>query len=111
MGKFIISKQTNGEYQFNLAAGNGQTILTSEGYSAKSGCENGIESVRKNAGQDSSFEIRTAADGKTYFVVKATNGEIIGSSQMYADDSSCMNGIISVKNNAPDATVEDNTGN
>nr|WP_276899570.1 YegP family protein [Pedobacter kyonggii] len=49
MGKFVITKRSNGEFQFNLKASNGQTILTSEGYSAKSSCENGIESVKKNA--------------------------------------------------------------
>jgi uncharacterized protein YegP (UPF0339 family) len=50
MGKFVIIKRANGEYQFNLKAGNGQTILTSEGYSNKAGCENGIVSAKKNAG-------------------------------------------------------------
>lgn len=53
MGKFIISTRKNGEFQFNLKAGNGQTILASEGYSTKGACENGVESVRKNASDDS----------------------------------------------------------
>ena len=48
--KFEITKRTNGEFQFNLrAAGNGEIIATSEGYSSKQGCINGIESVKKNA--------------------------------------------------------------
>ena len=55
MGKFVITKRTNGEFQFNLKAGNGQTILSSEGYSTKSACENGIESVRKNSQDASKF--------------------------------------------------------
>lgn len=79
MSKFIISKRANGEFQFNLAAGNGQTILTSEGYSAKSSCENGIESVRKNSQDDSKFESKTASNGKFFFNLKATNGQVIGS--------------------------------
>ncbi len=107
MGKFIISKRANGEYQFNLQAGNGQVILTSEGYSAKSGCENGIESVRKNSQEDSRFEKKTAANGKFHFNLKATNGQVIGSSQMYASEAACDNGIASVKTNAPGATVDD----
>ncbi|WP_316829467.1 DUF1508 domain-containing protein [Pedobacter aquatilis] len=74
MGKFVISKRTNGEFQFNLVAGNGQTILSSEGYSAKTSCENGIESVRKNSQDDSKFEKKTASNGKAYFNLKATNG-------------------------------------
>ena len=48
-GKFEISKRSNGEYQFNLKAGNGQVILASQGYADKAGCKNGIESVKKNA--------------------------------------------------------------
>ena len=49
MGKFVISKRKSGEFQFNLKAGNGQTILASEGYTTKASCENGVESVKKNA--------------------------------------------------------------
>lgn len=109
MGKFIISKRTNGEFQFNLTAVNGQTILTSEGYSAKPGCENGIESVRKNAQDDSKFEKKTSGNGKPYFNLKAINGQVIGSSQMYESESSRDNGIISVQRNAPDASVDDQT--
>lgn len=105
MGKFVISKRTNGEYQFNLKANNGQVILTSEGYSSKAGCENGIESVRKNAQDEDKFEKKTASNGKYYFNLKATNGQVIGSSQMYADESGRDNGIASVKANAPDASV------
>lgn len=109
MGKFIMSTRANGEYQFNLEAGNRQTILSSEGYSSKSACQNGMESVRKNGAIQDRYEIRTAANGKVYFVLKAGNNQIIGSSQMYADQASCMNGIQSVMKNAPDAAVEDKT--
>jgi len=105
MGKFVISKRTNGEHQFNLKANNGQVILTSEGYSSKAGCENGIESVRKNSQDENKFEKKTASNGKFYFNLKATNGQVIGNSQMYADESGRNNGIESVKANAPDATV------
>jgi hypothetical protein len=49
MGKFVLTKRSNGEFQFNLKAGNSQVILTSEGYGSKSGCQNGIESIKKNA--------------------------------------------------------------
>lgn len=109
MGKFVCSKRTNGEYQFNLNAANGQTILTSQGYTAKSGCDNGIESVRKNAPNDAMYERKTATNGKAYFVLKSGNGQVIGTSQMYADQSGCEKGIASVKSNAPDATIEDTT--
>lgn len=50
-GKFVISKDKAGEYRFKLVAGNGETIAVSEGYKAKSGALNGIESVKKNAAE------------------------------------------------------------
>lgn len=56
MGKFIIKKRTNGEFQFNLKASNGQVILTSEGYSTKSGCQNGIDSVKTNSNDNSKYD-------------------------------------------------------
>lgn len=107
MGKFIISTRKNGEFQFNLKAANGQVILSSEGYSSKAGCQNGIESVRKNAQDDSKFERLTAKDDRFYFNLKATNGQVIGSNQMYESDNGMEKGIESVKNNAPNASVEE----
>ena len=107
MGKFVITKRTNGEFQFNLKAGNGQVVLTSEGYKAKASCLNGIESVRKNSADDGMFERKTAKNGKFHFNLKATNGQVIGSSQMYESESSMENGIDSVKRNAPEAEIDD----
>lgn len=109
MGKFVISKRTDGEFQFNLKAGNGQGILASEGYTTKAACENGIESVRKNSQDDSRFEKLTSKNGKPYFNLKASNGQIIGTSEMYESTSARDNGIESVKTNAPTATVDDQT--
>jgi hypothetical protein len=106
MGKFVISTRKNGEFQFNLLAGNGQVILSSEGYSTKAACLNGVESVKRNAAEDR-FESKTSKDGKFHFVLKATNGQIIGTSEMYETKSSCDNGIESVKKNAPDASTDD----
>jgi uncharacterized protein YegP (UPF0339 family) len=105
MGKFVISARTNGEFQFNLKADNGQVILSSEGYSAKAGCTNGINSVINNAFDDSRYERKTASNGKFYFVLKAGNGQVIGTSQMYESESGCENGIASVKINATDAAA------
>jgi len=109
MGKFVITTRSNGEFQFNLKAGNGQTILASEGYSTKAACENGIESVRKNASDDARYERKTSSNGKPFFNLKAGNGQIIGSSEMYESEASRENGIESVKKNAPDAEVDDQT--
>ena len=107
MGKFIITKRKNGEFQFVLKAGNGEPILASEGYQNKSGCENGIRSVQVNAPNDERYERKTASDGQLYFNLKAGNGEIIGTSERYKSESGRANGIASVKTNAPVATVDD----
>jgi Uncharacterized conserved protein len=109
MGKFEISKRKNGEFQFNLKAGNGQVILTSEGYTTKTNCNKGIESVKKNSPVDERYDRKEAKNGKFYFNLKATNGQIIGTSEMYEGVSGRDNGIESVKKNAPDADVVDLT--
>lgn len=107
MGKFEIKTRKNGEFQFDLKAGNGQVILSSEGYTAKANCHNGIESVRKNSKDDSKFERKTSSNGKPYFNLKATNGQVIGTSEMYESEASRENGIESVKKNAPEAEIVD----
>jgi uncharacterized protein YegP (UPF0339 family) len=109
MGKFVISKRKNDEYQFNLLAGNGQSILHSEGYTTKAACLNGIDSVKKNAENDERYDRLTSKDGRHYFNLKAGNGQIIGTSEMYESKQSMENGIESVKKNAPDAEIQDDT--
>ena len=105
MGKFVVSVRKNGEFQFNLKATNGQVILTSEGYVKKESCLNGIESVKKNAAIAERFEVKVAKNGKPFFNLKASNGQIIGSSQMYASERTMKQGIASVMKNAPEAPV------
>ena len=109
MGKFVISKRKNGEFQFNLLAGNGQVILTSEGYASKPSCMNGVKSVMKNAADTKRVESKVAKNGKFHFNLKAGNGQVIGKSEMYESESSRENGIASVKKNAPAATIDDQT--
>ncbi len=105
MGKFVITVRKNGEFQFNLKATNGQVILTSEGYTTKTACLNGVESVKKNAAVEARFEVKVAKNGKPYFNLKSTNGQVIGASQMYASERTMKAGIASVMKNAPDAPV------
>ncbi len=108
-GKFEVTTRKNGEFQFNLKAGNGQTVLTSEGYAAKASALGGIESVRKHSRDEGNFERLTAKDGSPYFNLKASNGQVIGHSEMYSSASARDNGIASVMTNAPDAAVDDRT--
>jgi uncharacterized protein YegP (UPF0339 family) len=107
MGTFLISKRKNDEFQFVLKAGNGQVILASEGYTTKAACENGIESVRKNAQDQARFDKLESKNGKQYFNLKASNGQIIGNSEMYESVAARDNGIVSVAKNAPDADVKE----
>jgi uncharacterized protein YegP (UPF0339 family) len=107
--KYEIKKSSNGQFFFNLKAANGEVILTSEQYKAKSGAEGGIESVKKNASVDSRYERKTSTSGQHYFVLKAANAEPLGRSEMYSSSSAMENGISSVKTNAPDARVDDLT--
>lgn len=94
-----------GEFRFRLKAKNGQNILASEGYSQKSNCQNGIDSVKKNAQDESMFELKQSDSGKWMFNLKSSNGQVVGTSQMYENEAGAKNGIQSVMTNAPDASV------
>ena len=104
-GKFEVYVDKAGEHRFRLKAGNGEVILTSEGYKKKDGCANGIESVRKNANNPDRFDKTTTKSGKFRFNLKAANHQVIGTSQNYDSESGCDKGIASVGRNAPDAKV------
>ena len=106
-GKFEIKAGRTGKFRFNLKASNGQVILTSEAYETRSAAVKGITSVKKNAGNDKRFERKVAKDGSVYFVLKASNGEPIGKSEMYKTKRSLESGVASVGKNAPDAPVVD----
>ena len=120
MGKFVIRK-TNTGLTFNLKAGNGEVIATSEVYKTEASCKKGIASVQKNAPvakvenqtvegfaleKHPKFEIYTDKSGEYRFRLKATNGQIIAVSQSYTALASCTNGVESVKKNAADAAIE-----
>ena len=105
MGKFVIKTGKNDQYYFSLKADNGQKILSSEGYTTKAACNNGIDSVKTNAKDDSKYDRKTSSNDKYYFNLKASNGQIIGTSEMYESSSGRENGIESVKTNAPGAAV------
>lgn len=121
MGRFIL-KETQTGFAFELKAGNGETIATSQVYTTKESCRTGIESVQTNApvagvedqtmeGYESlkhpKFEIYIDKAGKMRFHLKAKNGEIIAVSQAYKEKSGAVKGIDSVKENAPEAVVEE----
>ncbi|MDH7445899.1 YegP family protein [Aquimarina sp. 2201CG14-23] len=104
---FELKNKEGSSYHFTLKAKNGQVILSSEVYNSKAAAVNGIASVQKNASEDGRYERKTAKDGKFFFNLKATNGQVIGSSQMYSSESGMENGINSVKENAAGADTKE----
>lgn len=106
---FIIHRSSDGQFHFDLTARNGQKILHSELYTTKSSCENGITSVKSNSQDDNRYARKESSNGQHYFNLKATNGQVIGTSEMYTTTSARENGIASVKENAPKAAVDDRT--
>ena len=107
--KFQIYFGADDQFYFNLKAANGEVILGSEGYTAKSSCQNGIASVKTNAQLDQRFLRKIASNGQFYFTLTAANNEPIGISEMYSTESAREKGIEAVKKTAPDASVEDIT--
>ena len=120
MGKFVIKTVKTG-VKFDLKAGNGEVIATSEVYSAMDSCKNGIESVKKNAPvagvedqtvadvvavKNPKFEVYQDKAGEFRFRLKATNGQVIAIGEGYKAKNSCLNGVESVKKNAVDAKIE-----
>ena len=100
MKNFKKFKSKSGQYRFNLVAKNGEIILTSEGYTSKRNRNVGINSVRKNSQIEERYTRLTAKDGSHYFNLTATNGQIIGTSEMYSTEAAMENGILSVRKNA-----------
>lgn len=118
MGKFVVRETSTG-VKFDLKAGNGETIATSEVYTTEAACLKGIESVKNNCVGEvedqtvegfekvkhPKFELYTDKAGEFRFRLKAKNGEVIATSEGYKAKASALNGIESVKKNAPDAEI------
>ena len=120
MGKFEV-KETKSGIKFNLKAGNGEIIASSEIYASERSCLKGVASVQKNAPiaalenqtvegyakeKHPKFEIYLDKAGEFRFRLKATNGQIIAVSEGYKAIASCFNGIESVRKNAVDCKIE-----
>ena len=118
MGKFVMKTNEKGS-RFVLKAGNGEIIGISETYSSETACQNGVESVRKNAVaagledqtvegsscKNPKFEVYKDKAGEFRYRLKATNGQIIAVGESYKALSSCLNGIESVRKNAAESNI------
>ena len=108
-GSFELIKARDGCYFYHLKAGNGEVILTGTLQSDKATAREGIEAVRRQAARDAAFERMISVRGDPYFVLRAGASDIVGTSEMYAEPAAMEKGIASVKQNAPLATVRDQT--
>ncbi len=119
MGKFIVRTVKTG-IMFNLKAGNGETIATSEIYTTEAACLKGIASVVKNAPvapvenqtvegfakeKCPKFEVYKDKAGEFRYRLKAANGQIIAVSESYKALASCLNGIESARKNAAENNI------
>ena len=120
MGKFLI-RCTPGGCKFDLKAGNGETIASSEVYTSLAACRKGAESVRKcavagkiadltedgNLPSNPRIELFADKAGQFRFRLRSRNGAIIAASEGYHSKAMCFAGIQSVLQNAPDAQLEE----
>ncbi len=108
-GRFVL-RASGEQFSFNLkAAGNHEVILTGERYTAKASALKGIAAILENAAIDERYERRTAKDGLPYFVLRAANHEVLGTSETYSSAARRENGIAAVKEHAATAVIEDAT--
>lgn len=108
MAKFeFFRSEANQDFYFRFKSNADTQLLRSEGYTGKTGCNNGIESVKKNAPLDSRYQ-RNGSNGNYSFSLKAANGEIIAtSSKTYSTGSARDAAIETIKKEAPGASVDD----
>ncbi len=104
---FIIYKSIKNKYYFILKAGNNQNIITSEMFQKKEECCDAIELTIQNSMDDNNYERRIAPNGSYYFKIRIVNGKVIGTSEKYANNINCENGIDAVKKYAPISSTID----
>ncbi len=102
---FVLRKSSDGQYFFNLRANNNRVILTSERYTTKQSAHKGIDSVRRNAVDDKHFQRKISRRGNPYFVLTASRGEPLGSSEEYSSAVAAKKGIAAVQRVASKAGV------
>lgn len=107
--KFVVSTAKSGKFHFVLKAGNGEVILSSQMYASVTDALNGVQAVKDNAGVAERFQKLTSKKGEPYFTLMATNGQVVGNSEMYSSERSRDGGIASVMKNAAGAAVDNQT--
>lgn len=108
-GFFELSKTSDGQFRFSLKADEKSTLLASETYHTKGSAEGGIASVRSNCADTARYEKKVAGNGKFFFNLKAGNGQVIGTSPMYASAEGRDAAIAASMAAGAGATLQDKT--
>ncbi len=101
----IFKSEKDRRYYFHLKARNGKIVLSSQGYASKQGCERGIASVKRNSKDKTRYESKASKNARHYFLIRARNGQIVGTSQLYKTLAACQNGITAIFKGAEIAQV------
>jgi len=106
MKVLLKESQASEPFSFSFIGADGKVMVKSENYKAKKSAVNGIDSVKKNCTNDARYEFKTAKNGKFFFNLKASNGQVVGTSAMYGSETDRDVAINELKNDGPGAAVE-----
>jgi uncharacterized protein YegP (UPF0339 family) len=73
-----------GEFRFHVLGSDGEVLLSSESYASEAAAYNGALAVQQAGRSRAGYTVKQSAAGSFYFVLQAANGEVIGTSQMFA---------------------------
>ena len=103
----ILKKSDAAEpFTFSFVNAGGKSVLRSENYKAKSSATNGIESVKKNCSNDARYEMKEAKNGKQFFNLKASNGQVVATSAMFDSAADRDAAIAELKSNGASAAAD-----
>jgi uncharacterized protein YegP (UPF0339 family) len=107
MRAILRKTEASEPFIFRITDDNETIILKSENYKTRKSAENGVNSVMKNRTTDKRYEPKTSTNGKFFFNLKATNGQVIGTSPLYATEAERETVIAMLKDEAQEIVVDD----
>ncbi len=105
MSTFNTKVGNDNQYYFNFKNADGKILLTSEGYTTVAARDNGIESVKKNLSNNDRYEHLLSSNGKYYFNIKASNGQVVAKSAMFDNEVDKANALSTIQAEGTDATI------
>ena len=103
--RFTTLEGQNGLYYFNLKASNGEIVLQSQAYSSEAAALNATFAVVEAGADKGNFDVNKSADGGAYFNLKAANGEIVATSEVYYSTSNAKRAVNSVMKLLPNVNI------